>query len=847
MCRLIKLFSLLFALLLLSSSEIKREFDLKVELVGTLREEKPKLQPPERLAYQGAKPLDLSNTLLEAPKTFEYAKIEPLPSPGFVGCGEPKDAQSYRLGVDYYLKKDYERAQEELKKVISMPSSFKPMAEYVLGVIYVQQGKLSPAMELFESSCRFSHVYSKPACESYYALSFKLKRSIPKNDDPLWKSVRALASSQYVPPSCEGATFSEYCGYIRDFYEGKLNEAYFVSSQLRRGIKLFFEGNLKDARDIFKKYEPPASPHREVALYYLGLIELAEGRLEKGLYYIGLMETINRVLAKSMYDLLASKGILYSRLAYTSTGDLTFVERAGILAYNEGRYDIALSNFLEAKNHIYAVYSAVKLGDYKTAYNILKKKKDKKTKEDYLWLLESAYWAGYDLREFLSQVRRDYPDIYREYVGWDHFRRGEWERAVEYLDEPYYKAVALYNAKRYQEVLKTLEGRTDTPSRVLKARSALFMGNPKLARSYLTQSSDEELYLLGLSYFTEGDYERAYKEFERVSEKSPHRSRALLKSGDALYNMGMLQKAKEKYYQVLKNYPDTEYARSATLALLGLGDKEIPPEEMERLIRTLLEKEPDAPYANELKYQLADIYLRGDRIQEARSLLLELLGTPLENRAVLKLAQLEEDLRRKTVLLYKVYKEGNQEERKRARDELVEVYKKVGDRESLAELLAEGEPKQKAEAMALYVQMENIQRAEVLAKELMGLGYRSMDFEGSLLSLFEKTKDRKYLEYVLSSPDADVRASALYVSALDYLERGDKRKALEDLVDIASNYRGSKVYNRAIIKGAEVLLSMNARRDASCLLDRHDPKSSTPEEARVIRSMKEKLPRCEVR
>ena len=846
MWKLIKLFSPILFLLLLST-DIKKEFDINVELVGTIKEEKPRLAPPERLAYEEAKPFDLSNILLEPPKSFEFAQVKPVQTSGTViSCGEPPDALSYRLGVDYYLKGDFKRAEEELKKVVSMPSSFKPMAEYILGAIYVKQGKEHDAIELFESSCKFSHMYSKASCESYYALKFMTKKTVLKNEDPLWRSVRALTLGQYVEPNCEGAIFSNYCAYVRDFYHGKINGDYKTSTELRSAIKLFQDKNLSVSETIFKRYEQPGKEYREVALYYLGLIEIEKGNVERGLYYASLLETINRELSKNLYNFLSSKGVIYARLAYSATKDPRFLEKAGVIAYNNGDYRIALSNFLEAGNYLHATYSAVKMGDYKTAIE-LARRISPKNKEQYIWLLESAYWLGYDLKPYLLEVQTVHPDLYREYLGWDYFRKEEWKKALDYLEDPYYRALALYNSKDYLSVIKTLEGRTDSASRLLKARAFLFMGEPKRARSFLTQNTDEERYLLGLSYFIEGDYERAYRNFESVSERSPYRPKALLKMGDALYNMGRVEKAKETYYAILKMYPETDYAKNATAALIGLGEKNLSEEELEKLIVDFLSKEPNNPYAEDLKYQLANIYLNRGKVQDARKLLIELLGTQSENKAILKLAETEEDLHKKTVMLYKVYKEGSQEEVEKARQALVEIFSKVGDKESLAELLYEGSVDEKAKAMGIYLDLGNLQRATEIADELMKLGYRKKDWEFDLTRLVYKTKNSVYLDYLLKSPDRDVRAEALYMSALDYLEKGDKKKALEDIVDIASNYRGTSVYNRAIMKGAEILISMNAKRDASCLLDRWDRSQATQEDNHKVLEMKKSLPRCEVR
>lgn len=843
MYKLIRLSSLLLALLTLFSLELKKEFAIDVEFKSTVIEEKPRLSPPDKLIHQYVEPLDLSSILLEAPKKLEVAKIEPTESRSPISCGEPKDALAYRSGIDYYLQGDFDKAKKELENVINATSSFRPMAEYVLGVIHTKEGRDSEALNLFNSSCKFSHKYSRAACESYYALSFMLNGSVPENEDPFWRSVRGLKLGKYIQPNCEGVTFSNYCNYVSDFYSGRVNSTHPVSTRLRRGIKLFQEGNFLESERIFRDYSNPGNFYREVALYYLGLIELQRNNVDKSLYYAGILETINRDLAKNLYGVLAEKGVAYSRLAFLATKDASFIEKAGVIAYNAGQYSLALSNFMEAKNDTYAVYSAIKLRDYQKAYEMLERKKSK-SKEDYVWLLEAAYWSGYDLMPTLSKIMSTYPDLYKEYLGWDHFRKGDWERAAQLLEKPYYKAIALYNSKKYSHVLQVLKDESDVASRVLKARSALFLGNATLARKFLEESTDDELYLMGLSYFVESDYQKAIPYFEKVSHRSPQKPKALLKTADAFYNMGNLEKAKDVYYEVLKKFTDTPYAEQAVLALIGIGGKVLNYEELEKLISEAISKEKDQSLINELRYQLGVVYINMGNTEKAREVLLNLLDTPLENKALLKLAQIESDPNRKKVLLYKVYKEGMDEERNVARQNLIELFSSLRDERSLAELLYEGGLDQKAKAASIFMKIGDEERATQILKDIISLGYRTEDFERILFEILDRNRDRTYVDYLLKSPRSETRAKALYWSALDFLEKGEHKKAMEDILDIVSNYRESSVYGSAVIKGTEILLSLNAKRDASCFLERFYIKTFSQEELKKIQDLKKGLPKC---
>jgi len=840
----IRLFSLLLLLAFALAQQITKEFDVKVELTGKLYEEKPKLSPPNYLPMPQTKELDLSYMVLEAPKSVEFAQIKPVEKSG-VSCGEPKDALSYRLGVDYYLKGRYDLAEEELGKVLLVPNSaFGPMAEYVLGIIAYSKDQKQRALELFKNSCNFTHMYQGPACEAYYALNLTLKGSVPENQNGLWKAVKAIKEGKPANLSCDGVVFVQYCQYVSDFVKGKENLLYRDSTRLRFGILAYFEGDLKSAKALFEEYSGPGRLYRDVALYYLALMDYKEGKGEQALRHASILESINPYLAKELYALISEKDVYLSRLTYTLTKDVRFLEKAGIIAYNSGDYALALRNFLEAGNTRYAVYSAIKMGDYKKAIELLKNKK--KDREDYLWLLEALYWSGEDMSGTLSEVAKLYPDLYKEYQGWESFRRGDWLGALGFFEDPYYKALALYNLKKYKEVIDLLQGRTDERSRLIKARSALMMDDTKLARSFLTGKSEEEFYLLGLSYFLEGNYQKAVEFFEKVPANNPNRAKALLKMGESYYNMGKADKAKDSYFEVLRSFPDSEEARSATLALLDFAGKNMGDEDLERVLEDYMKREKNPP--PEILYQYASLMARKGKKEGAEKLLLNLLDTPIKFKAILKMAELEEEPSKRLVLFYKVYKESpTEEERKKARDEIVKMYSSLGDTKSLADMLAEGDKPDKVKAIGLYLSIREIPSAITLAQELIKAGYRDQEFERYLLDLYKQTRDISLLDYVSKSPERSLRGQALYLYGLELLRRGDRKKALESFVEISINHKGEPYYNSAILEGAKILVKLGAKRDASCILERFDLNGANPEETSIYNKLKKGLPKCEVK
>lgn len=837
----IKVFSFVL-LVLVAFAQVKKEFDVEVELVGKVSVEKPRLEPPEKLSLPKLQPVDLSYMLLEPPKTFEEAKVLPVKKESGVSCGEPKDALAYRLGVDYYLQGKYSPAKEELSKVVSMPSAFKPMAEYVLGLIYYKEGNLERAKDLFASSCKYSSIYQKASCESYYALSFTLGQGVPENDDPLWGAVYSIQKGSVKSPNCEGVIFSRYCIYVQNFYQGQTDPEYFHSTNLRRAIVFYNAGLYDQAEEIFKEYAKPSAPYRRVAIFYMGLIEAKRGKQDKVVYYGSILDSIDPQLAKLYYSQVYSQNPLLSRVAYTFTGDKLFLEKAGVEAYNSGDYPVALVNFLDAGNVKYAVYSLIRMGNYEKAYELLVKKKDK-DREDYVWLLESAYWSDKDLEGPISEVSGIYPELAKEYTGWKLFRERKWFEAAQYLDDPYYKAVCFYNARDYRRVIETLSTSSDSRALILKAKAYLMLSEPQEVVKMLKDDADEQSYLLGLSYFLMGDYEKAVEHFEKVEGRL--KSKALLKSADAFYNLGNKEKALEYYQRVLKEFPDSQEAQNATLSIVELGGEGIiKGQQMVKLIENYLKQNPNSPIKDELKYQLAQAYISNGEVTKAKAILQDLIKTPLVYKALLKLADLEEDRTKKAVFLYKVYKEAKGEEREKARKELINIFAQVGDKEGMADLLSEGPPEDKVKAIDMYISLGKLDKAKQLAKHLMDSKYRSEGFENTLFELYKATQDRTYLEYLKSSPNKATVTQALYLSGLDYERQKDLKRALEDFVDVVVNFPESEVYNSAVLEAAKILIKLNAKKDASCILQRFNEEKAKDEERKARQILLNGLPPC---
>ena len=844
--RLIAPFSLLIFLVFSFAEPLKESISLRVKVVGRIVEEKPRLIPPKKIMPWTITPLDLSAKILKPPKELEKAEI--VPPPEGRGCGEPKDRAYYRAGIKLYTEGKLRKAESRLLDILSLQNSaFVPQSEYILGLIYAERGEDKKATVFFESSCKKTHPFKKAACEAWYALHLRKGGKLPTTDlPPLWESVRLMKAGEEVSDvSCEETTFIKYCTYVKDFIAGNINEDYEASTRIRRAILLIEEGKLKEAKELLLPYGEPLSPYRDVALYYLGVVALKEGDREWAYRYASLLETMNPTYSKNLYTLLSAKDILLSGIAYGVTRSEEALRNLGILSYNAGRYAVAYTKLTQAGDYLYAAWAAIKEGDYSRAYKSLSRAKVKR-KEHYLWLLESLYWLRRDeeMEVVLAEIKEEYPHLYREYMGWLMFRKGRWREAYANFTEPYHKALALYNAGDYRGVLSLLEGRDSLKERILRAKAAISMGDGKRARKSLTLQTDEEVYLLGMSFFIEGNYKRAVPYFERLLKSEAFKSRAFLRIADSYYNLGDYQKARELYMTILRDYPGSGEAEDATLALAQI-ELQNPSPDLEYLVEEFVARFPKSPLVPDLKFQLASLYLREGKEEKAREILTELLEVEtLRGRVLVKLAQIEDDPTKKEELLKEALKHTEGKDREEAVGMLMSLYLSGGEFEKLADFLSEGDLEDRKKALEIYMD-ENLQKAIELYERLLEESPQDEDLRKLALGMYDRTKGKKYLLIARESSDPVVRAKALYL--LGKKEK-DKRKALEYFVEVVMTAEGTQpYYNRSILEAVDILLSLKARRDASCLLDKLEEGYLTSREKKKVKILKEKLPACEVR
>ena len=851
MLRLIKLFSFLFLSALITfGQELKENLTVRVKVREIIEIKKPEFNPPDKLSYRikSYGVVNVQGKLLEPPKEVEEAELY-VPKGG--GCGAPKDLNLYKRGVEAYLKGNLFSAERALTNLLGIPNSpFLNPAKYILGLVEYKRVKYTRAIKLFEEACNTRHLYTLPACESFFALYFKLyKKAYPAKSPKLWKVVYTIHEENYVPKEelrCELFTFKRYCSYVNDFIKGRVNLDYRASTEIRRAILLFEKGRYDLAEGILEKYKNELLPYRDVVIYYLGLIALKKENYDKALDYALLLETLNDNLAKNLYIQVALVKPEISQYAYEKTKDKWILKFNGIRAYNEGKYGKAVKLLKQAGEYVYAAYAAIKLGNYELAYKLLRNAKTE-SRVYYKLLLEVLYKLGKDneFMDVLNYIKEKYPELYEEYYGWYLFRNKKWEEAAEHFKNPIYKAIALYNAGRYERVLELLKSNDEYEARILRAKAAIALGRTELARRFLVGETPEELYLLGLSYFVEGNYEKAVPYFEKLLKEPEYKLKAMLRLADSYYNLGQKDRARALYSLIIKNFKNSTEAKEALIALAQIEAEE-PTKNLEKVLEEFIRTYPDSPLIPELQYQLAKIYESEGRKLEAEIILRKLLNNPdYRDLAALELAKITDNKREKESILMNLLKSDKENVRKEAFAMLVDFYREEGRLLKLARLLENMEPKAQIKAIELYLKLGRIRDAENLFRKLYAKYKNLEELKELSLKLYEKTKKTKYLRIAYTSRNPDTALRAAYLLGMYYLDKKNK-KALEYLVEVVYSGRTElPFYKRAVITSAELLKKLGAYKDASCILEKlNNLKLEEWEEEKVLK-LKEGLPPCE--
>lgn len=237
-------------------------------------------------------------------------------------------------------------------------------------------------------------------------------------------------------------------------------------------------------------------------------------------------------------------------------------------------------------------------------------------------------------------------------LGWIHFRQQRYEEAIQafqqflrayrrtteaipyQLDAMLRLADSYYALKHYPEAIRyyrqaASEGESDYAlyqigqayynagnfSEALRTFRQLLDEHPE------SHWQEEARYQIGYIYFLNQEYDQAIAAYQRLLETAPNdplAAKAQYGIGDALFNAGRLEAAVNAYKRVLERYPQSPFvsdaATSIHFALIAAGNEA----RAQALIDSFATAYPNTRIADELRFRRAEALYRSGRAEEAR-------------------------------------------------------------------------------------------------------------------------------------------------------------------------------------------------------------------------------------
>ena len=445
-------------------------------------------------------------------------------------------------------------------------------------------------------------------------------------------------------------------------------------------------------------------------------------------------------------------------------------------------------------------------------------------------------------KEFSSQlqkVRDRFPELYREFLGWYYYYKGDWGKAAALLEEPLYRAVAYFNLGAYQKVLAILKNDNTPTARILKAKARLALGDFQGAvRELEGLNTPEALYLQGIALFAQGDYRGAAQKFEKLLRLAGNRyPDALLRLADSYYNLGDYGRAKRLYLRFIRLFPKDKDISDAYLGLVNLylatGDISLAD-----YVYRIVERYPHL-VGEEVKLRLAQAFAQNGQTAKAVKLLKELSLSKdpyIRGEALLILAKLEPQ--RAEEYLKEVISLGLPQLQSRAVINLAYLYLQRGEKEKAKRLLDKYADRvtDVDKLVDLYIRLGEFKKLYYLLQELIAVdnSYTKVAFE-----VAQKYHRPEFYRLALYSLDPKIAATSAYRLELLALQRNDLKDALKyALILKVRKLKYEPIYSRALFEMVKKLHGEGYISDACQLIGEINPRYLTPSQRLQLETVK---------
>lgn len=577
----------------------------------------------------------------------------------------------------------------------------------------------------------------------------------------------------------------------------------------------------------------------------------------------GVLQTRDEELAQQLYINIAKNHLqagdyfnafiyLQSALAVYDKNKEQILQNIAVCMYNLKNFHYAKGIFKELTKMsadplvvLYTAFTHYNLKEYAEAEKHFQRLTDNLNfRETALEYLSNIYFSTKDYESFietLSELKKLNQDKAYNLLGWYFFEKGDYKNAFKSFRDGYMKAVSAFNMGDNKTARELLEKQVGEKPRFLEAFVYLKENDVEKARNILekikdkdSRTSQEASYLYAFTYFMEGKFDAAVLEFKRFlniysSRDDDLTKKAFLRVADSYYNMGEVEIARKLYNDFISKYSNTKEAVDASYSLLQLETKDSKTD-IKAAIESFINKHPDYALVPILKIQLANIYVNEGNLEEAEKLYREFI---------------QKNIPESEIALYQyismLYKKGDLEKAKKLCIDFINQYPNSENLTNIKILLAEIYERQNDidKAISVYHQIQDVGQIKLKIAKLL---IKKKEFNQALehlQELYKKQPDDKsialeigkvyhqtskneeavnHLQQATKSENPLIAAEGYYYLGILYKQK-DLNKALNNLLNsIYINPQLNEVNVSARLEAAQILISAEKRKEASCLL-----------------------------
>ena len=541
------------------------------------------------------------------------------------------------------------------------------------------------------------------------------------------------------------------------------------------GAGEFIQGKYKEAAKALTTYVENCSTPQRIALYQLGASLYATGEYEKAMQQL--------VLCVEGEDAIAQSALLHIGLIHLEKGNSNSarlaLEQAATMTFDNKVREEALYNYALCIHQTRYSPFAESVKTFEQFLNDYPKSKHADKVSEYLIEVYNNTRNYNVALQSINKIKSPGDKIleakqnilYR--LGVQEFINGNMDGAIDYMNSSL--NLAKYNAETQSNAL------------FWKGEALFRKGDIAGARRCYTRATGNSLaiYGIGYTYFVEGNYKEALKEFMRFTKSADADDRETLSDAynriaDCHFYQREFNTAGEYYTKAANTFnKNADYSLYRYAQIQSLKNNHV---ESQNTLKRLISKFPGSPHTEQALYEMGRSYIKQEKYREAIGTYDKLIaGFP--NSATARRAMAER------AMIYNTM--GDRDNALKAYKEIIEKY--PGSEEAL--VAAE-------DLKSIYVEMGRVDLfAEFVASANGMQPVESSEIDTLTYIAAEKTYSRGELDeakkafeaYLQNHPAGAFRLNSYYYKGVICYNQGEEDEALANFEKVlefpANQYR----------------------------------------------------------